>query len=876
MRSAPGRTSTAPPTMAIVNLYCTSCESQIGIFENEWIRLTTSYAWPKQKGTHFGTEIGNKTQTVPPNSVQNVAEGCEMADVFCCSCHATVGRYCKAAPSKEQQYLADKYFYKFSRVHFKNAQTFHLVDPIFGFGEEHGHSTKAAPKSSQRDVHASSGHTTDDAREIREDSWSPDDSPFEGHHYQLDEHQTRKSDRHIYDGLDDYVDDIPPVHQARRPSTRPNRQSLARQSNAFLDGANSRRATSQLSPELSTGPQTMPAPLNRTNRDRISGAGAAPMRRASTAKQSQLVHDRHSMAPTAEAGRKATVIRLNARNLEHIESTGRVPQTSADFKHIDNIDRKTSESKLDIMQLVFTLGKELDRISSRNDQLHELLDEQWSEQDEQMNRLDARMSETNDKLDVVLNRLQEIPELLRERYFGQPLIGTTQDVPDQVVTTPNDAFSDVVEMQRTRGQTRAENKSTSHQTRPGKSHVQSPDQASDIDRVVQKKRTSRATGSKRKRQATYGPRKRSSLRNRASKTNEHDDMDQFADMNEQQPSLEQEDAGHNQIEDQDISQTGLTEDVDAPGSAQATMATVLNGVVKSRGSKTALSKQPVSDDDFHLGTEGELADEDSLFLPRKTKSAAVRPLAADEDNSSMKSILSSEQQETKTNELLTPSQPESLGEAIDFSDEEPVLDGPPALPEHDPTLVRVTSFQTDLDSLVDVEETAGEHATSNVHRTSTTSLAEVSAPSKRRPRGKKLALRRQTVGVDAVSEATAKESKSSRRKTMPQEPPSPKQEKFPFHNFTPDSFKDGLRTSGRPEALTQMQEDEIAQTTNIVFKTTTLPLPTPPPPIQRLFVQAQGYDGNQFGRTLAAPSWFRTSHINSRCRFRSRGAYGCA
>lgn len=88
-----------------VNLYCTQCSSQLGIFENEWIRLTASYMRPARPGQHFGTEVGQKIQVVPDGTSQQAARGCSMAEVFCKKCSAAVGRYCTAAPTVDQTHL---------------------------------------------------------------------------------------------------------------------------------------------------------------------------------------------------------------------------------------------------------------------------------------------------------------------------------------------------------------------------------------------------------------------------------------------------------------------------------------------------------------------------------------------------------------------------------------------------------------------------------------------------------------------------------------------------------------------------------------------------------------------------------------------------
>lgn len=88
-----------------VNLFCTRCDSQLGVFENEWTRLTASYMRPARPGQHCATEIAQKTQVVPSGVAQAAAEGCTMAEVFCKKCSTVVAQYCKAAPKPEQAQL---------------------------------------------------------------------------------------------------------------------------------------------------------------------------------------------------------------------------------------------------------------------------------------------------------------------------------------------------------------------------------------------------------------------------------------------------------------------------------------------------------------------------------------------------------------------------------------------------------------------------------------------------------------------------------------------------------------------------------------------------------------------------------------------------
>ncbi|OAP63254.1 hypothetical protein AYL99_02481 [Fonsecaea erecta] len=118
-----------------VNLHCLQCDSQIGIFANEWIRLTSSFVHPAHPGTHFGTEIAtNKTQVVPEGVVQQALEGCTLAEVFCTKCSAAVGHYCKAIPTAAQRNMLNQYLYKLSRTYLKSSETNMQVDPVFGYG----------------------------------------------------------------------------------------------------------------------------------------------------------------------------------------------------------------------------------------------------------------------------------------------------------------------------------------------------------------------------------------------------------------------------------------------------------------------------------------------------------------------------------------------------------------------------------------------------------------------------------------------------------------------------------------------------------------------------------------------------------------------
>jgi hypothetical protein len=97
--------------------------------------LTSSYARPAQQGVHYGTDISEKTRVVPTTTASRPAEGCTLSDVVCQTCSATVGQYCREAPTVEQHYLERVYFYKLSRVTLKDSNL-EPRDPVFAYGEE--------------------------------------------------------------------------------------------------------------------------------------------------------------------------------------------------------------------------------------------------------------------------------------------------------------------------------------------------------------------------------------------------------------------------------------------------------------------------------------------------------------------------------------------------------------------------------------------------------------------------------------------------------------------------------------------------------------------------------------------------------------------
>ncbi|EXJ78025.1 hypothetical protein A1O3_09185 [Capronia epimyces CBS 606.96] len=122
------------PAKANVNLNCARCNNPVGVFDNEWIRLTSSYVRPAQPGTHFGTEVARRTQVVPDGATQPALQGCTLSEVSCKKCSTPVGQFCKAAPTREQECLIDQYFYKLSRTYLTDSGTDDQVDPMFVFG----------------------------------------------------------------------------------------------------------------------------------------------------------------------------------------------------------------------------------------------------------------------------------------------------------------------------------------------------------------------------------------------------------------------------------------------------------------------------------------------------------------------------------------------------------------------------------------------------------------------------------------------------------------------------------------------------------------------------------------------------------------------
>jgi hypothetical protein len=91
------RSSLREPT--VVDIFCTPCGSHIGTYENEWIRLTSSYAIAKANGTKFGINVAEEHRTV--NGKEATAlHGCELSEASCSKCLKVIGYFCRNAPGK--------------------------------------------------------------------------------------------------------------------------------------------------------------------------------------------------------------------------------------------------------------------------------------------------------------------------------------------------------------------------------------------------------------------------------------------------------------------------------------------------------------------------------------------------------------------------------------------------------------------------------------------------------------------------------------------------------------------------------------------------------------------------------------------------------
>jgi hypothetical protein len=92
LRGSQGRTKMA-------DLFCTVCDSQIGTYENEWIRLTSSYIIPKVNGTKFGIIVADEHRTVDGKEA-TALHGCDLSEASCSKCSKAIGHFCRNAPSK--------------------------------------------------------------------------------------------------------------------------------------------------------------------------------------------------------------------------------------------------------------------------------------------------------------------------------------------------------------------------------------------------------------------------------------------------------------------------------------------------------------------------------------------------------------------------------------------------------------------------------------------------------------------------------------------------------------------------------------------------------------------------------------------------------
>ncbi|ETN37004.1 uncharacterized protein HMPREF1541_07992 [Cyphellophora europaea CBS 101466] len=142
--------------LAKVNLYCKECNAQIGIFSNEWVHLTPSYASPKERGQKFGTRVGDSTKKVPDGVAHRLAAGCEMAEVFCEGCNTHIGQHCKRAPESKKAQMVGQDFYKLSKTYLKGANTAKRTEPVFVDDVDAGPSTPIAKRKKDSSAQGSS------------------------------------------------------------------------------------------------------------------------------------------------------------------------------------------------------------------------------------------------------------------------------------------------------------------------------------------------------------------------------------------------------------------------------------------------------------------------------------------------------------------------------------------------------------------------------------------------------------------------------------------------------------------------------------------------------------------------------------------------
>jgi hypothetical protein len=97
MPSSSIRGSHGPHKMA--DIFCTGCDSQIGTYENEWIRLTSSYIISKVAGTKFGINVADEHRTVDGKEAIAL-HGCDLSEASCSKCSKAIGHFCRNAPGK--------------------------------------------------------------------------------------------------------------------------------------------------------------------------------------------------------------------------------------------------------------------------------------------------------------------------------------------------------------------------------------------------------------------------------------------------------------------------------------------------------------------------------------------------------------------------------------------------------------------------------------------------------------------------------------------------------------------------------------------------------------------------------------------------------
>ncbi|KAL2444705.1 hypothetical protein ABEF95_017164 [Exophiala dermatitidis] len=147
----------ASPSTSKIGLHCAQCDNELGLSNNEWVRLTKSYVLAATPGTHSGTEVGHKTQVVPNGALHQTVQGCTVVEVVCTSCLAPVGQFCRAVPTTEQEYLLGQYFYKLPKIYLKLSGTNKKVKPIFTRAADGSQPRSSmAPRESRPSVAAAS------------------------------------------------------------------------------------------------------------------------------------------------------------------------------------------------------------------------------------------------------------------------------------------------------------------------------------------------------------------------------------------------------------------------------------------------------------------------------------------------------------------------------------------------------------------------------------------------------------------------------------------------------------------------------------------------------------------------------------------------